>query len=100
MVAMPDAYWVNTVREVRDTDRVQAYVRLAGPAIAAAGGTFLARGIPGAAFEEGSLERTAVIRFDSVAAAVAAYESEAYQAALEALGGGAVRDVRIIEGLG
>ena len=73
--AMPGAYWVNTVREVRDTDRLADYVRLAGPAIAAAGGTFVARGTPGAAFEEGTLERTAIIRFDSVDAAVAAYRS-------------------------
>ena len=98
-VAMPGAYWVNTVREVRDTGKLDAYVRLAGPAIAAAGGTFLARGTPGAAFEAGTLGRTAVIRFDSVDDAVAAYESEPYQEALDALGDGAVRDIRIVEAL-
>lgn len=97
-VRMPDAYWVSTVREIRDTERLAAYVRLAGPAIAAAGGTFVVRGVPGAVFEEGCMERTAVIRFDSVAAAVAAYESEAYQEALAALGDGAVRDIRMVEG--
>lgn len=96
---MPGAYWVNTVREVRDTEKLAAYVRLAGPAIAAAGGTFVARGTPGAAFEEGSRERTALIRFASVEAAVAAYESEAYQDALRALGDGAVRDIRVVEAL-
>ena len=94
---MPGAYWVNTVREVRDTAKLAAYVRLAGPAIAAAGGTFVARGTPGAAFEAGTLGRTAIIRFDSVDAAVAAYRSEAYQRALEALGDGAVRDIRVVE---
>ena len=97
--AMPGAYWVNTVREVRDTEKLDAYVRLAGPAITAAGGTFVARGTPGAAFEEGTLGRTALIRFDSVEAAVAAYESEAYQEALDALGDGAVRDIRIVAAL-
>lgn len=96
---MPGAYWVNTVREVRDTERLAAYVRLAGPAIAAAGGVFVARGTPGAAFEEGSTERTAIIRFDSVDAAVAAYRSPAYQEALDALGDGAVRDIRVVEAL-
>jgi uncharacterized protein (DUF1330 family) len=96
---MPGAYWVNTVREVRDTEKLAAYVRLAGPAIAAAGGTFLARGTPGAAFEAGTLERTAIIRFDSVDAAVAAYASPAYQRALQALGDGAVRDIRVVDGL-
>lgn len=94
---MPGAYWVNTVREVRDPERLAAYARLAGPAIGEAGGTFVARGTPAAAFESGSLERTAVIRFDSVEAAVAAYESEAYQLALDALGDGAVRDIRIVD---
>lgn len=96
---MPGAYWVNTVREVRDQDRLDAYVRLAGPAIAAAGGTFVARGVAAAAFEAGATERTALIAFDSVEAAVAAYRSEAYQEALVALGDGAVRDIRIVEAL-
>ncbi|MCU1689359.1 MAG: hypothetical protein JWN20_1287, partial [Jatrophihabitantaceae bacterium] len=67
------------------------------PAIAAAGGTFLARGLPSRAFELGLLERTALIQFDSVDAAVAAHESAAYQEALAALGDGAQRDLRIIE---
>ena len=45
------------------------------------------------------MERTVVIEFDSVAQAVAAYESPGYQAALRALGDGAERDIRIIEAL-
>ncbi len=93
---MPGAYWVNTVREVRDQDKLDAYVRLAGPAIAAAGGTFVARGTAAAAFEAGVAERTALIAFDSVEAALAAYASEDYQRALAALGDGAVRDVRVV----
>jgi uncharacterized protein (DUF1330 family) len=56
----------------------------------------LARGAPAAAFESGVLERTVIIEFPSVDAAVAAYGSAAYQAALEALDGGAERDIRII----
>ncbi|MFC5382714.1 DUF1330 domain-containing protein [Aquipuribacter nitratireducens] len=93
---MPGAYWINVVREVRDPERLAAYVALAGPAIDAAGGRFVARGTAAAAFEAGSLERTAVIAFDSVEAAVAAYESAAYREALAALGDGAVRDIRIV----
>lgn len=96
---MPGAYWINTVRRVVDQDKLDAYVRLAGPAIASAGGRFVARGRAAAAFELGSTERTALITFDSVEAAVAAYESEAYQQALAALGDGAERDIRIIEAL-
>lgn len=90
------AYWVNTVRDVKDAGKLARYAELAGPAIAALGGRFIARGLPEAAFEEGVLERTAIIEFPSVEAAVAAYESAAYRTALAALGDGAVRDIRII----
>jgi uncharacterized protein (DUF1330 family) len=97
---MATAYWINTFRSVSDPDRLAAYVELAGPAMRAAGGRFLARGLPAAAFESGIVERTTLIEFPSVAAAVAAYESEAYQDALRALGDGAERDLRIIEAIG
>lgn len=96
---MPKAYWINAFRSVSDPDKLDAYIRLAGPAMREAGGRFLARGQPARAFEDGILERLTVIEFDSVEAAAAAYESEGYQAALKALGDGAVRDLRIIEGV-
>jgi uncharacterized protein (DUF1330 family) len=63
----------------------------------AAGGRFLARGTAAAAFEAGVRERTTLIEFASVDAAVAAYHSPAYQEALRALGDGADRDIRIVE---
>lgn len=94
---MPKAYWINTFRSVTDQDKLAAYIELAGPAMRAAGGTFLARGLPARAFESGIVERTTLIEFASVEAAVAAYESPAYQEALQALGDGAERDLRIIE---
>ncbi|WP_433800557.1 DUF1330 domain-containing protein [Actinomycetospora sp. CA-084318] len=93
------AYWINTFREIRDQEKLDAYVALAGPAMRDGGGTFLARGTPAAAFEQGTTERTTLIAFDSVEQAVAAYESPAYQAALAALGDGAIRDIRIIEAI-
>jgi len=96
---MTKAYWVNTFRSVPDPDRLAAYAELAGPAMRAAGGRFLARGQPARAFESGLLQRTVIIEFDSVDDAVAAYESPAYQAALQALGDGAERDLRIIEAI-
>jgi uncharacterized protein (DUF1330 family) len=96
---MATAYWINTFRSVTDPDRLAAYVELAGPAMRAAGGRFLARGMPAAAFESGIVERTTLIEFPSVAAAVAAYESPAYQEALRALGDAAERDLRIIEAI-
>jgi uncharacterized protein (DUF1330 family) len=94
---MPKAYWVNTFRAVHDEARLAAYVELAGPAMRAAGGRFLARGLPAHAFESGVIERTTLIEFDSVDAALAAYRSPGYQQALRALGDGAERDIRIIE---
>jgi uncharacterized protein (DUF1330 family) len=93
------AYWVNTFRSIRDPDKLAAYIELAGPAMRESGGRFLARGQPSRVFESGVMERTVVIEFDSVDQAVAAYESPTYQAALEALGDGAERDLRIIEAL-
>jgi uncharacterized protein (DUF1330 family) len=44
-------------------------------------------------------ERTVLIEFESVAAAMACHDSPAYQAALKAFDGGAERDLRIIEAL-
>jgi uncharacterized protein (DUF1330 family) len=94
---MPKAYWINTFRSVSDPRKLAEYVELAGPAMRESGGRFLARGQPARVFEAGVDERTVVIEFDSVDAAVAAYESPAYQEALRALGDGAERDLRIIE---
>ena len=50
------------------------------------------------AHEDGLPLRTVVVDFDSYEIAVAARESETYQQALRALGYGAERDVRIVEG--
>ena len=94
---MAKAYWINTFRSIDDQEKLAAYVELAGPAMRAAGGRFLARGLPSRAFESGVVERTTLIEFDSVDQAVAAYESPAYQEALRALDDGAERDLRIIE---
>lgn len=94
------AYWINTFRSIGDPARLDAYIKLAGPAMRAGGGRFLARGNPAAAFESGTTERTTLIEFPTVAAAVAAYESAAYQAALAVLGDAAERDLRIIEAIG
>lgn len=42
--------------------------------------------------------RTVVIEFESVASAIAAYDSPAYQAARQLLGDSVERDIRIVEG--
>jgi uncharacterized protein (DUF1330 family) len=95
---MAKAYWVATYRSISNPDALAAYAKLAGPAITAAGGRFVVRGNPAKAYESGLMQRVVVIEFDSVDKAVAAHDSEAYQAALKALGTGAVRDIRIVEG--
>lgn len=94
---MAKAYWINMFRAVHDQQKLEEYIRLAGPAMRASGGRFLARGMPAKAFESGMVERTTLIEFDSVEQAVAAYESAEYQEALRVLGDGAERDLRIIE---
>lgn len=94
---MAKAYWINSFHSVTEPEKLAAYIELAGPAITAAGGRFLARGRPARVFESGVMERTTLIEFDSVDHAVAAYESAGYQEALRVLGGGAERDLRIIE---
>ena len=96
---MSKAYWVSTYRAVKNADKVAAYAKLAGPALTAAGGRFLARGMPSMAYELGLKERTVLIEFDSVEQATAAHDNPAYQVALAALGDGADRDIRIIEGV-
>jgi uncharacterized protein (DUF1330 family) len=95
---MAKAYWISAYRAVKDADKLAAYAQLAGPAITAGGGRFLARGLPAKIYESGLAERTVLIEFDSVAQATATHDSPDYQAALAALGDGADRDLRIIEG--
>ena len=96
---MPKAYWMATYRSISDPDALAAYAKLAAPALQAAGARFLARGMPSQVYEAAVHQRAVLIEFDSVEQAVAAHDSPAYQAALQALGEGAERDIRIIEGL-
>ena len=65
----------------------------------AAGGKCVAIAGRVEARENGIAGRTVLIEFESYEAAVAAYDSEAYQEALRALDGGADRDIRLFEGV-
>jgi uncharacterized protein (DUF1330 family) len=96
---MAKAYWVTTYRAINNPDAMQAYSALAGPAIQAGGGRFLARGPASKAYEAGIQQRVVLIEFDSVEQAIATHDSPAYQEALRALAGGADRDIRIVEGV-
>jgi uncharacterized protein (DUF1330 family) len=95
---MAKGYWVSFYRSIKDPDAMAAYGKLAGPAIEAAGGKFLARGVAAHTYEAGLKERSVVVEFPSVEAAVACHDSPAYQAALKVFNNAAERDFRIIEG--
>jgi uncharacterized protein (DUF1330 family) len=97
---MPKAYWITAYHSISNPDALAEYAKIAGPALTAAGGTFLARGMPTATKEQGMMQRTVVIEFPSLEAATAAYNSSGYKKALDALGkNSAVRDIRIVEGV-
>jgi uncharacterized protein (DUF1330 family) len=96
---MAKTYWIATYRSISNPDKLAAYAKLAGPAITAGGGTFLVRGTPAKTYEAGLNQRTVVVAFDSLDQAVSAHHSPAYQAALDALGDGAERDIRLVEGV-
>ena len=97
--SMPKAYWITTYRSIRDPEALAAYAAIAVPALQAAGARTLARGNPAQVYEAGLRERTVLMEFDSVAKAVAAHDSPAYQEALRALGDAVDRDIRIIEAI-
>ena len=59
---MPKAYGISTYEKVLD-NKLAAYAALAGPALSAGGGRFLARGIL-KTYEGGLSERTVLIEFD------------------------------------
>jgi uncharacterized protein (DUF1330 family) len=96
---MAKAYLVLCYHSASNEEALQEYAKLALPAIQGAGGRYLVRGMPARTYEAGLNQRTVIIEFDSVAPAIAAHDSPAYQAALKALGNTAKRDVRIVEGM-
>ena len=95
---MAKAYWISIYSAVHDPDKLAAYAKLAGPALAAHGGRFLARGTPAKVYEHGLMQRTVLLEFDSVAQAMAAHDSADYKEALRVLGDGVTREIRILEG--
>jgi len=86
---MAKGYWITTYRAVSDPTKLAKYAVLAGPAIIAGGGKFLARGEAAHVYEAGIKARTVLIEFPSVAVA---------QCVQRFLVGGADRDIRIVEG--
>ena len=96
---MAKAYWVVCYRSISDDTADEKYIKIAVPAVLAAGRRFLARGVAAKAYEHGLKERTVVVEFESLDKAIAAHDGPEYQAALAVLGNGAERDLRIVEGI-
>jgi uncharacterized protein (DUF1330 family) len=96
---MKKGYWVASYRSISDESALNAYGALALPAVEAFGGRLLTRSTSQIQAHEAGVElRAKLVEFDSYDIALAAHESEAYQKALQALGSGAERDYRIVEG--
>jgi len=88
-----------TFRSTLDQGGIDKYAATAGPVIRAHGGRVLAAGLPALAYEDGLMQRVAIVEFNSLDAADAAYRSSEYQDAVKQLVGAAERDVRIVEGI-
>jgi len=95
---MATALWIAHV-QVTDAQAYGKYAALAGPAIAAHGGVFLARGGRYVQLEGNDRPRNVAARFPSLEAAVACYHSAEYQEALSHARGASVRDLVVIEEL-
>lgn len=96
---MPTALWIAHV-EVMDPDAYGKYAALAGPAITAHGGYFLARGGRYVQLEGADRARNVVARFPSLERAVECYNSPAYREALSQARGAAIRDLMVVEEVG
>jgi uncharacterized protein (DUF1330 family) len=97
---MKKGYWVVAYRSISDEAALKAYGALAVPAIESFGGRILIRSTGRSETHEAGLQqRTVLVEYDSYDIAVAARASAAYQKALQALGSGAERDFRIVEGV-
>tara|TARA_R100000935_G_scaffold15956_1_gene31853 strand:- start:13648 stop:13935 length:288 start_codon:yes stop_codon:yes gene_type:complete len=90
------ALWIAHVT-VTDEDAYGKYAKLAGPAIAAHGGSFLARGGRFVQLEGKERPRNVVARFASVEDAVDCYNSVAYQEALSHAKDASERELMVVE---
>jgi uncharacterized protein (DUF1330 family) len=95
---MQKGYWISCYREIYDAEKLAAYAELAKPAIESQGGRFLVRGPAVYAAGSGAMERTVIVEWPTLNDAQSAYDSPAYQEALDALSDGVDRDFRIAEG--
>lgn len=96
---MPKAYWIARV-DVTDPQAYAGYLAVGAPALVKSGGRILSRGGRAMALEgPAPRQRNVVIEFDSMAAALACYDSPEYRAAREHRTGAAEVEILIVEGL-
>ncbi len=97
---MPKGYWVTCYRSISDPQKLAAYAKLAPAATAPFGGRYLVRGNRGGGLRgrpQGAHRHLRISRASKRRSPPTTVP--AYQDALKALGDGAVRDIRIVEGL-
>ncbi|WP_045390176.1 DUF1330 domain-containing protein [Falsirhodobacter sp. alg1] len=92
------ALWITNI-EVTDAESYAKYASAAGAPIAAHGGVFLHRSGNYVQLEGRERKRNVVIRFPSIEAAMACYNSAEYQAALEHAKNASIRDLVVVEEL-
>ncbi len=96
---MAKGYWISAYRKITKPEQVLEYSKIATLAIQEGGSHPLVRGPAAMTQGDGVKERTVVIEFDSLDAAIAAFNSAHYQEALQVLGDACERDFRVVEGV-
>ena len=94
---MPKGLVVVTYEEIKDQDKLNAYLAVAPATAHKYGGQFVARGHPAALRENGKDQRTTVAMFPSLEVALNWYDGPEYKVALDTLSDGAVRNFRFFE---
>ena len=90
------ALWITNII-VTDPESYGKYAKLAGPAMAKHGGQFLARGGAFKQIEGKEYPRNVVVKFESIEAAEACYNSPEYQEALAFAKGASERQMVFVE---
>jgi uncharacterized protein (DUF1330 family) len=96
---MPTALWIANV-EVTDPESYMKYAGMATGVIQKHGGTFLVRAGKCVQLEGRARVRNVVVRFPSLEAAEACYNSPEYQEALQYARNSAHRDLVVVEEVG
>jgi uncharacterized protein (DUF1330 family) len=91
-------YWVVSYQSVSNPGAVAEYVKLVRPVLDALGGRVIVAGKPAKTREVGVDQTVVVVEFENLQKAIAAEESDQYEAALKVFNNGAQRDFRVVEG--